>query len=192
MPNSDDQGSGMRGEYQRRMLEIRAAFETGATGASTIAARAQAMDGLVLRSWEKAVEEAPGLGKGVALLAVGGYGRRELFPFSDVDLMYLLDGKVDEQAVKQPIRRMSQELWDAGIRLSPVTRKRSEAERFNADNVESTLAMLGHRLLAGDAAVYERLAGVGLPKLLEREHKGIAAQLLELYGKCKAAVAGKK
>jgi len=82
--------------------------------------------------------------------------------------------------VKQPIRRISQQLWDCGIRLSPQTRKRNEAERFDADNVEFALSLLDHRLLAGDAAVYERFAGIGLAKMLEREHKAIAAGLMEL------------
>jgi [protein-PII] uridylyltransferase len=103
-----------------------------------------------------------------------------LFPYSDVDLLYLLDGKASEKDLKQPIRRISQELWDCGIRLSPQTRKRSEAEKFDADNVEFSLALLDHRLLCGDAAVYERFAGVGLPKLLERESKTIMAGLVKL------------
>jgi [protein-PII] uridylyltransferase len=180
MAETENPGNGMRGEYQRQMLAIRAAFEAGATGAATVAARADAMDALIVGLWKQAVAESPELAAGVALVAVGGYGRRELFPFSDVDLLYLLDGKVQEKEVKQPIRRMSQELWDSGIRLSPVTRKRAECERFDPDNVEFSLAMLDHRLLAGDAAVYEKLAGVGLPKLLEKEHKGITAGLLEL------------
>jgi [protein-PII] uridylyltransferase len=180
MQENESPDSGMRAEYQHRMLEIRGAFEAGATGAATIAARAAAMDALIAGLWKRAVEETPGLGEGIALLAVGGYGRRELFPFSDVDLVYLLDGKVQEKDVKLPIRRMSQELWDSGVRLSPVTRRRSECEQFNPDNVEFCLAMLDHRLLAGDAAVYERLANVGLPKMLEKEHKGIRAGLLEL------------
>ena len=150
--------TGMRGEYQRRMLAIRDAFESGATGAATIAARSRAMDDLIVGLWAEAVKETPELATGIALVALGGYGRSELFPFSDVDLLYLLDGKISEQDVKQPIRRISQELWDVGIRLSPLTRKRSEAERFDSDNVEGALALLDHRLLAGDAAVYERFA----------------------------------
>ena len=170
----------IRGEYQRRMLAIRGAFETGATGAATIAARAKAMDELIVGLWAEGVGKTPGLRSGIALAALGGYGRSELFPYSDVDLMYLLDGKVSEQDVKQPIRRISQELWDCGIRLSPLTRKRNEAERFDPDNVEFALSSLDHRFLAGDAAVYERFAGVGLPKLLERENKAIADGLVEL------------
>jgi [protein-PII] uridylyltransferase len=180
MQANETPNDGMCGEYQRQMLAIRSAFEGGATGAVTIAARAEAVDKLVREVWESAVEETPVLRSGIALVALGGYGRRELFPYSDVDLMYLLDGKVSEKDVKLPMRRISQQLWDCGLRLSPQTRKRSEAERFDADNVEFALSLLDHRLLAGDAAVYERFAGVGVPKMLERESTGLMAGLAEL------------
>src|ERR1035441_5494157 len=155
MPEHETPGSGLRGEYQHRMLEIRAAFYAGATGAETIAARSQAMDQLIRGLWEEAEQCTPWLRSGIALVALGGYGRSELFPYSDVDLLYMLDPKVSEKDVKRAIRRISQELWDNGIRLSPQTRKRSEAEKFDADNVEYALALLDHRLLAGDTAVYE-------------------------------------
>src|ERR1035441_4116198 len=183
MPEHETPGSGLRGEYQHRMLEIRAAFYAGATGAETIAARSQAMDQLIRGLWEEAEQRTPGLRSGIVLLALGGYGRSELFPYSDVDLLYLLDGKVSEQEVKQPIRRVSQELWDVGIRLSPITRKRSEVEKFEPDNVESTLALLDHRLLAGDASVYERFSGTGLPQLLQEKGSAIATGLVPLLGR---------
>ena len=173
-------GEGLCGQYQRRMLEIRGAFATGASGAATVAARAAAVDELIVGLWTRAVAETPVLGQGIAVLAVGGYGRRELFPYSDVDLLYLLDGKVSEAEIKQPVRRISQQLWDCGIRLSPATRRRSEAERFDEENAEFTIALLDHRLLAGDAEVYRRLAEVGFPKMLERENKALAAGLVQL------------
>ncbi|HEV2619575.1 MAG TPA: HD domain-containing protein, partial [Acidobacteriaceae bacterium] len=162
------------------MLAIRGAFEAGETGSATVAMRARAMDELIVGLWTAAVERAPVLRSGVALVAIGGYGRGELFPYSDVDLLYLLDPKVSEQEVKLPIRRISQELWDCGIRLSPQTRKRSEAEKFEADNVELALSLMDHRRLAGDTAVYERFAGIGLPKMLERDKDAIVAGLAAL------------
>jgi [protein-PII] uridylyltransferase len=180
MQEKETPGNGMCGEYQRRMLAIRDAFQAGASGSATIAARSQAMDELIGELWTSAVKKTPALGSGIALVALGGYGRSELFPYSDVDLLYLLDGKVPEKELKQPIRRLSQDLWDCGIRLSPQTRKRSEAEKFDSDNVEFALALLDHRFLCGDAAVYERFAGVGLQKMLERESKTIIAGLIEL------------
>src|SRR6185437_12656377 len=104
----------------------------------------------------------------------------ELFPQSDVDLLYLLDARVNEAAVKLSIRRVSQALWDCGIRLSPQTRRRGDAEKFEPDNVEYALALMDHRLLGGDAGVYEKFADSGLPKMLEKEHRAIAAGLVTL------------
>jgi [protein-PII] uridylyltransferase len=180
MADDDSPGSGRRGEYQRRMLEIRDAFYAGASGAATVAARAQTMDELVAGLWSEAVAASPGLGSDMALLAIGGYGRGELFPYSDVDLLFLMESKAAEKEARLPIRAISQQLWDCGIRLSPLTRRRSEAERFSPLNVEGALAMLDHRLLAGDAPVYAKLAQSGLPKTLEREHKAITAGLVSL------------
>ena len=180
MQECETTGEGLCGQYQRRMLEIRGAFATGATGAVTVAARSAAVDELIVGLWKQAVVESPVLGRGIAVLAVGGYGRRELFPYSDVDLLYLLDGKVSEAEIKQPIRRISQQLWDCGLRLSPTSRKRSEAERFDTENAEFTVALLDHRLLTGEEAVYRRMADVGFPKMLERENKALAAGLVQL------------
>src|SRR4051812_37706747 len=136
MPERETTATRLREDYQQQMLAIRGAFKAGTSGRETIAARSKAMDTLVCGLWEEAVERTPRLRSGIALLALGGYGRSELFPHSDVDLLFLLDSRVAEDEVKQPIRRVSQELWDCGIRLSPQTRKRSEAEKFESDNVE--------------------------------------------------------
>ncbi len=180
MQTNEDPHTGIRGRYQRRMLEIRGAFETGASGRATIAARALAIDELVKGLWLQAVKQNARLGVGVALLAVGGYGRRELFPYSDVDLLFLLDGKVAEKDVKDSIRRISQDLWDYGIRVSPTTRRAIECERFDPDVAEFTLALLDHRQLAGDAGVYERVTGLALPKLLRRDEAAILGRLVEI------------
>jgi len=181
MPANESTSSGMRATYQRRMLEIRGAFEAGgATGAVTIAARAAAVDELVSALWGQAVGRDPRLGVGFALVAIGGYGRRQLFPYSDVDLLFLMDGRLAEKDVKDAIRRVNQEMWDCGIRVSPVTRKISECEKFDPENAEFLLSLMDHRMVVGDAALYGRLAGQCVPKLLQREHKAAMVRLLEL------------
>jgi [protein-PII] uridylyltransferase len=181
MPANDSTSSGMRGTYQRKMLELRGAFEAGgASGAATIAARAAALDELVSGLWRQAVEGDSRLGVGISLVALGGYGRQELFPYSDVDLLFLLDGKLAEKDVKEPIRRMNQELWDCGIRVSPVTRRLAECERFDPENTEFVISLMDHRMVIGDVGLYDKLAEQCVPKLLQREHKTVAAQLLEL------------
>jgi [protein-PII] uridylyltransferase len=190
MPGNDSSGSNvvgvesagnwMRGEYQRRMLEIRGAFAAGSTGVATIAARAELLDELLGALWGAELERDGRLKAGVALLAVGGYGRRELFPYSDVDLLFLLDGKLAEKDLKDAVRRVGQELWDCGIRVSPATRRLAECEKFDEENTEFTVCLLDHRLVAGDATLYAKLSEQAVPKLMQRDQKLISAKLVQL------------
>jgi [protein-PII] uridylyltransferase len=170
----------LRGRYQRRMLEIRGAFETGASGSATIAARSAALDDLVRGLWQQSVERGGRLASGIALAAIGGYGRQELFPYSDVDLLFLLDARTTEKDVKDVIRRLNQEMWDCGIRVSPTTRKIGECERFAEENAEFTVSLMDHRMLAGDTGLYDKLVVQTLPKLLQHEQRPLTARLIEL------------
>jgi [protein-PII] uridylyltransferase len=176
----ESRAKALRNEYQRTMLEIRGAFEAGASGTSTLGARAAAVDRLVCGLWQANTADDPKLKNGIVLVAIGGYGRRELFPYSDVDLLYLLDAKIVERDVKSSLRRVSQELWDIGLRVSPATRKLAECERFSDENAEFTVSLLDHRLLLGDTALYRQLAEETLPRLLERDGKSIVSRLLRL------------
>jgi [protein-PII] uridylyltransferase len=163
--------------YDEAMQAIRADFEANPhriqSGAVAIRARASAVDQLVRNLWTDATP-------GVALVAVGGYGRRELFPFSDVDLMFLLNPRVPERTVKNSIRMLNQALWDCGVRVSPMTRTLAECTRFDPENVEFTLSLLDSRFVAGDQSLTSALVGKAIPKLLAHERKRCIARLLQV------------
>jgi len=96
-----------------------------------------------------------------------------------------MDPKAAEKDFKDPIRRVSQELWDCGLRVSPTARRLQECDWFDPQNVESALALLDHRLIeaetgGGGTSLFERMSGQVLPKLVEREHGAIARRLAEL------------
>jgi [protein-PII] uridylyltransferase len=181
MQTNEATDGGLRAGYQRRMLEIRGAFEAGGgSGAATIAGRSKALDELVSGLWIRAVKRDARLAEGIALVAMGGYGRAQLFPCSDVDLLFLMDGRLAEKDLKDTIRSVNQEMWDCGIRVSPATRRLAECERFDEDNAEFAISLMDHRMVVGDAVLYGKLAGQVAPKLLQREQKGIVTRLLEL------------
>ena len=94
---------------------------------------------------------------GLTLLAVGGYGRRELFPHSDVDLLFLVDTEknIPERGVLSP---MLQHLWDSSLRPSHSVHPLIDCTMEHADNGEFTISLLDHRFLAGDAALYTELS----------------------------------
>src|SRR5438046_2232344 len=68
----------------------------------------------------------PAAGPGLAVLAVGGYGRRQLFPYSDVDLLLLFASEQLMTASKGAISAFLQHLWDAGLRMSHSVRTPAE------------------------------------------------------------------
>jgi len=170
--------------YDEQMQAIRAGFEAHphrlTSGAVAVKARAAAVDALVSILWAELAGGDIIPAAGVAIIAVGGYGRRELFPYSDVDLMFLLDSHIPERAVKEAIRRLSQALWDAGLRVSPMTRTLDECSRFDPENGEFALALLDARYVAGDVALSVQLVERVIPKMMAQDRKRCIARLVEV------------
>ncbi|PRX48386.1 UTP--GlnB (protein PII) uridylyltransferase GlnD [Prauserella shujinwangii] len=92
---------------------------------------------------------------GVALVAVGGLGRRELVPFSDLDLVLVHDGNPDIAAVADALWYP---LWDARVGLDHSVRTPGEALRVAAEDLRTATGLLDARHLAGDQGLADRLA----------------------------------
>src|SRR5262249_59157900 len=115
-------------------------------GTAAIRRRSAVVDRILIEMWRRAFagKSAPN----VALLALGGYGRKDLFPYSDIDVLFTFaDDKTEEQS-RDAVRAIIQGMWDIGLRASPSSRTVKEAGRFEADNLEVTLATLDPRFLA--------------------------------------------
>ena len=115
----------------------------------------------------------------VTVVAVGGYGRRELFPCSDVDLLLLVDSFAEAAAGKDAISRFQQQLWDAGLRVSQSVRTVEECCEIHEGNLELTISLLDHRYLAGDERSHRALQE-RFPKFITRERNGIIRHLCQM------------
>jgi [protein-PII] uridylyltransferase len=87
--------------------------------------------------------------RGVSLVAVGGYGRGELSPRSDLDLLLLHDGS-DPKAVAALADRLWYPVWDLGLDLDHSVRTPAEARRTAGEDLKAQLGLLDARHLAGD------------------------------------------
>ncbi|MER5400211.1 [protein-PII] uridylyltransferase [Streptomyces sp. NPDC002599] len=87
--------------------------------------------------------------RGVSLVAVGGYGRGELSPRSDLDLLLLHDG-TDSAAVAALADRLWYPVWDLGLDLDHSVRTPVEARKTAADDLKAQLGLLDARHIAGD------------------------------------------
>src|SRR5262249_34426659 len=169
----------LRDLYAGESARIRREFLEQGDGHSAVRQRADLLDRVLLRLWKKwlAVATVPNR---CALVAIGGYGRRRLFPYSDVDLLFLHAERASEERLKDPIRSFSQELWDLGIKLSPQNRSLAECDRFDPNNVEFTISLLDCRYLAGPEELFSRLHDVYIPKLVMREAQVLVQRLGEI------------
>ncbi len=116
----------------------------------------------------------PRTNRRLALLAVGGYGRGEMAPFSDVDLMALVPGALD-RADAALVEDLLYLLWDLKMKVGHSTRGVKEAVRLAADDMTIRTALLEMRMLTGDAELAEELRG----RLRREVFKGTAAQFLD-------------
>ncbi|MGH8798610.1 MAG: [protein-PII] uridylyltransferase [Casimicrobiaceae bacterium] len=95
---------------------------------------------------------------GCALAAVGGYGRGELFPHSDVDVLILLPRPLDGPAAARAIERFIGLLWDTGLEIAHAVRTIAECESEMAHDITIRTSLLEHRHVAGSRALYRRFA----------------------------------
>ncbi|MFG2345745.1 [protein-PII] uridylyltransferase [Streptomyces phaeochromogenes] len=88
--------------------------------------------------------------RGISLVAVGGYGRGELSPRSDLDLLLLHDGSADSGAVASLADRIWYPIWDLGLDLDHSVRTPAEARKTAGEDLKVQLGLLDARHLAGD------------------------------------------
>ncbi|HUI80640.1 MAG TPA: hypothetical protein VLY24_22100 [Bryobacteraceae bacterium] len=119
---------------------------------------------------------APG---GVAALAVGGYGRRQLFPYSDVDVLLLFESEKLALASKDAISAFLQRLWDSNMRISHSVRTPLECTEVHDRNIELNVSLLDQRYLAGDRGLYARLVEK-LPRFITGNRDALIRNLSQL------------
>jgi [protein-PII] uridylyltransferase len=91
-----------------------------------------------------------------SLIAVGGYGRGELHPYSDIDLLILLDESISEQPPSELSSFLTQ-LWDVGLEIGHSVRTIAECRQQAEDDITIATNLLETRLLCGEHALYTSL-----------------------------------
>ncbi|MHB1672835.1 MAG: [protein-PII] uridylyltransferase family protein [Acidobacteriaceae bacterium] len=170
----------LRVEYQRTSDQMREFFAESQDGAVLVQRRAELVDHLIERLWLQHIAAEEYGPQGLTLAAIGGYGRRQLFPYSDIDLLFIAGDTAAEGSHKAGIRKLSQDLWDIGLRASATTRTLAECEQMSEENPEFTLSLLDRRHVAGDFALFEELDLERLPALVERRRSQLFAAIAQL------------
>ena len=159
---------------------IRQQFASGTSARETLRAQCALADRNVEQIFGEVLRVHNREAQGLCLLALGGYGRRMLFPYSDLDILFLMGNDRAEQESRPLISEFSRTLWDIGFRVSSAGRTLEECKRIEEDNAEFHLALLDRRFLAGDAALYEKLDTKVLPASERQARPFLLAQIHRL------------
>jgi [protein-PII] uridylyltransferase len=152
----------------------------GASGAESVRAHAAFMDDLLGALYQAAAAEVRAAGHApvpVVLVALGGYGRGELHPSSDLDLMLIHEGEVTPY-----VQRMAQEilytLWDLGLRVGHACRSLADCLALARTDLPSRTSMQAARVLAGDRRLFRALQQTLRREVFRRDYPDFLAQML--------------
>jgi len=185
-----DGGAAERAERRRRMrLEVlrqhltsnvdflRAAHLGGASGQQSVQAYAAFMDVFLGTLYRLAVDDAKREGltpSPLVLVALGGYGRGELHPLSDLDLMLIYDGEIGTY-VQRVTQGLLYALWDLGLQVGHAVRSLPDCLAMARTDFPSRTSMQQARFLLGDRRLFNRFRKV----LAENVYQKDFAQFLE-------------
>jgi [protein-PII] uridylyltransferase len=129
------------------------AFSKGANTRDLIEARAQFIDQFLQKIWESFDWDAK---QAFCMVSVGGYGRGELHPHSDIDLLLILK-KTPNPHNKNVIERFITFLWDCGLDLGHSVRTLKDSAHFAEQDITVLTNLLESRVLFGDTGLYEKV-----------------------------------
>jgi [protein-PII] uridylyltransferase len=169
------------------MRDGNAASATEDSG-SSILERALTSLGQRTRAVDETISDAaahhltPRLPLPFTICAVGGYGRSELFPYSDIDLLILAEKEEDLAAMKEPLSDFLRVVWDAGLHASQSVRTLDECVRLHEQNIELHISLLDLRFVYGNAGLFQRLTGA-LPAFYRKNENRLIRELADMAGK---------
>ena len=156
MSISKDDIQAWRGELKSQQQALERAFFTHKNAARLLKNHANCIDNLLKTIWLRARIDAA-----CSLIAAGGYGRGELFPYSDIDLLILVPENITEAQTNiqnQAIEALIGALWDIGLNVGHSVRNLQECVLEAKNDVTVQTNLLESRLLCGNKALFNALS----------------------------------
>jgi [protein-PII] uridylyltransferase len=187
-------GPAIRAAFEAARQPLSAEIVAGRGGRAALEQHAARVDALL----QQLHHDAGGSERAVAVVALGGYGRRHLCLHSDVDLLVLFGGRIGPDD-ERFLRAFLHPLWDVGVVVGHQVRELDEFVELEADNPEFLLALLDARLVAGARTLFDRLREMfhtppthayilkSLLQLVEERHARFNATLYQLEPDVKEA-----
>jgi [protein-PII] uridylyltransferase len=151
---------------------LSARFLAGESVGNLVRRRSDLIDYLLVRLWRRNLDA---LAEELALVAVGGYGRGELHPYSDVDVMVLIPDEMSGDA-ENAITAFFTALWDVGLDIGHSVRTVAECRRQAGDDITVATTLMEARLIDGPESLFVAMEEIVSPRQVWPSDRFFAAK----------------
>ncbi len=149
-------------------------WEQGLSGGSLLLSHSKLVDEFIVDCFSRI--RTAGVDGAVAIVALGGYGRQELFPFSDIDLMVLYHPDFKER-VEEITVAVFYPLWDSGLEVGHGVRTVEESLQHAAEDYFFQVALLDARLVVGSTELFENLMTQYMDSFVEGQREAFVEKM---------------
>jgi [protein-PII] uridylyltransferase len=180
MPTQSPLVSELKERFDSESSRLQEEFSAAKDGLKYLQEKSALVDSIARRFWAQFVGSTGLQPSRMIFAAVGDYGRQTLFPYSDVDLIFLAGTGEAAEKFKDAIQRLSQGMNEIGLRCNTTAGIIPEFIQFDADRAETILSLLDCRFLDGDQELFANLRNRLIPEIMVRESQSLVERLAEL------------
>lgn len=180
--NRIDRITVLRKRVEEIRQQARALFQQGATGLQTAAFLSELIDAFIIQVYDEVISEvspeaAANLREQTALLAVGGTGRGDVCPYSDLDLLFLHTPSVTTE-YESLASQVQRDLWDAGMQVGASVRTIASAISWAKQEAQFATSLIDNRLLSGSSTLLERFRNRFLRSVIKKRKSLLLTEIV--------------
>ncbi len=180
MPTPSPLSSDLRDLYGTESSRFQQQFSATKDGLGFLQQRSALVESIALRLWRQFVSAEKGGPSRLVLVALGDFGRRSLFPYSEIDLLLLHAAEDTTEKFNESARRFSHGMGALPLKFNGTTKTVSNYTQFNSDHPELILSLLDCRYLAGDLQLFTKLRDRLIPEMMAQESQVLVGHLAEI------------
>ena len=170
----------LREHYESESARLQLEFFSSKDGLKYLRERSALVDSIARALWQQFAVSAELEPSNIVFAAVGDFGRETLYPFSEVDFLFLAATSEAAEKSKDVIRRVTEAAGEVGLKCKAASGVILEYLQFNSDRADAILSLLDFRFLAGDQKLFSELRDRLIPEIVAQESQSLVERLADL------------
>ncbi len=147
----------LKNDFEKKRIEIKKKFFKKCSGKGNCEENSKAVDSLIRGLFNEIKKRPEKITKNFLVCAVGGYGRKQLAPFSDIDLLFIYYGKNETEKLEKFVKFFLYPLWDLKLKIGYAVRSSKEVIEFSKKDHVIKTSMLDARIIIGSRVIFKKL-----------------------------------